>query len=53
VVLHRGKVVEEGVAKDLFLAPQSDYTRTLMAAAPGRGFRFARSQEPGIQAETI
>ncbi len=44
VVLHRGKVVEEGVAKDLFLAPQSDYTRTLMAAAPGRGFRFARSQ---------
>lgn len=50
VVLHQGKVVEEGVAKELFLTPQSDYTRTLMAAAPGRGYRFARSPLPEAEA---
>ncbi|GAB4060631.1 ABC transporter ATP-binding protein [Uliginosibacterium sediminicola] len=43
VVLHQGKVVEEGPARNLFTAPQSDYTRLLMAAAPGRAYRFARS----------
>ncbi|HEV2954810.1 MAG TPA: ABC transporter ATP-binding protein [Xanthobacteraceae bacterium] len=33
VVMRHGKVVEEGVADDLFARPQSDYTRALFAAA--------------------
>jgi microcin C transport system ATP-binding protein len=33
LVLRNGKVVEEGAAADLFKAPQTDYTRALLAAA--------------------
>jgi peptide/nickel transport system ATP-binding protein len=40
VVMHRGKVVEQGSVAALFTAPQRDYTRALLAAAPGRGFAF-------------
>jgi peptide/nickel transport system ATP-binding protein len=40
VVMHRGKVVEQGSVAALFTAPQQDYTRALLSAAPGRGFAF-------------
>ena len=33
IVMRHGKVVEAGPAKDIFAAPQSDYTRALFAAA--------------------
>jgi microcin C transport system ATP-binding protein len=33
VVMHHGKVVEEGPAADLFARPQTAYTRALFAAA--------------------
>ncbi|HEV2573311.1 MAG TPA: ABC transporter ATP-binding protein [Beijerinckiaceae bacterium] len=33
IVMRHGKVVEQGPAADVFAAPQSDYTRTLFAAA--------------------
>ena len=33
IVMRNGKVVEEGVAADLFKQPKSDYTRALFAAA--------------------
>ncbi|MBD8893202.1 ABC transporter ATP-binding protein [Roseibium litorale] len=33
MVMQRGKVVEAGSTRDIFEAPQSDYTRELMAAA--------------------
>ena len=39
-VMHRGEVVEYGEAGAVFGAPQHDYTRSLFAAAPGRGFDF-------------
>ncbi|MDB5542295.1 MAG: transporter ATP-binding protein [Devosia sp.] len=33
MVMRNGKVVEHGPARDIFAAPQSDYTKALMAAA--------------------
>ena len=33
IVMRHGKVVEQGTARQIFLEPQTDYTRALMAAA--------------------
>ena len=33
IVMRRGKVVESGAAREVFAAPQNDYTRALFAAA--------------------
>ncbi|HEY4066914.1 MAG TPA: ABC transporter ATP-binding protein [Burkholderiaceae bacterium] len=34
MVMHRGRVVEEGATRDVLLAPRHDYTRALIAARP-------------------
>ena len=33
LVMRNGKVVEEGVAADIFKSPKTDYTKALFAAA--------------------
>lgn len=34
LVMHRGRIVESGPAREVLFAPQQDYTRTLLAAVP-------------------
>jgi len=38
-VMFKGRVVEEGLVRQILRAPQHDYTRTLLAAVPGMGTR--------------
>jgi peptide/nickel transport system ATP-binding protein len=40
VVMHKGRIVEQGAARDVLLHPSQDYTRTLLAAAPGQSWSF-------------
>ncbi|GGF70652.1 ABC transporter ATP-binding protein [Azorhizobium oxalatiphilum] len=41
VVMHKGRIVEHGTAEDVLARPRADYTRDLLAAAPGRHWDFA------------
>jgi ABC-type oligopeptide transport system ATPase subunit len=35
LVMHRGRIVESGTAREVLFAPRQDYTRALIAAVPG------------------
>ncbi|WP_167668944.1 ABC transporter ATP-binding protein [Allopusillimonas soli] len=48
-VMHRGKVVEHGAPNQIFEAPQSDYTRKLIAAVPGKAWKPPTLSDSGIQ----
>ena len=40
VVMHQGKVVEQGLTKNIYEKPKANYTRELLNAIPGNHFKF-------------
>lgn len=42
-VIHRGVIVEQGPAQDIFMRPQQDYTRNLIASVPRPSVRLVTS----------
>jgi len=40
VVMHQGKVVEQGLTKSIYEKPKANYTRELLNAIPGNHFKF-------------
>jgi len=42
-VMRRGEIVEYGAADLVLTRPQSDYTRALVAAVPGKAWDLARA----------
>ena len=54
-VMYQGQVVEEATARDLFAAPQHEYTRALLAAVPALGAQrsatSAKRPDPGTAQE--
>ncbi|MET3496172.1 ABC transporter ATP-binding protein [Variovorax boronicumulans] len=40
IVMHKGRIVEEGSAHEVLQSPRESYTRSLLAAAPGQGYAF-------------
>ena len=50
-VMQRGKVVEIGPARDVFLRPSSAYTRELVASIPGHAAKADRAVQASFDAE--
>ncbi|WP_172294769.1 ABC transporter ATP-binding protein [Pseudoruegeria sp. HB172150] len=46
-VMRQGKIVEEGEPARLFVDPQQDYTKELLAAVPGRDWQHVARAENG------
>jgi len=40
VVMHQGKIVEQGSTKSIYAKPKDNYTRELLNAIPGNHFKF-------------
>lgn len=42
IVMYKGKIVEQGAVKDIFLNPQHPYTKSLLACRPPLDFRMTK-----------
>jgi len=42
IVMHKGKIVEKGVADDIYYHPKNEYTKNLIEAIPGKNLNYSR-----------
>ncbi|MCD2499881.1 MULTISPECIES: ABC transporter ATP-binding protein [Microbacterium] len=52
IVMYRGDIVEQAPVRELFAAPQQEYTRELLAAVPHVGRGKSATQDPALEAPT-
>ncbi len=52
-IMHQGKIVEQGVSRDIFQQPQKQYTKELLKALPSTVKQVNRSNSPIIKLENI
>ncbi|WP_433675528.1 dipeptide ABC transporter ATP-binding protein [Microbacterium gorillae] len=50
IVMYRGDIVEQAPVRELFAAPQQEYTRELLAAVPHVGRGKSATQDPTLEA---
>ncbi len=53
IVMHKGKIVEQSDAEDLYSAPQSDYTRMLISSIPQIDFDALRKKRTSLNKGTL
>jgi len=41
-VMHKGKIIEKGVADDIYYHPKNEYTKNLIEAIPGKNLNYSR-----------
>ena len=42
MVMHKGKIVEQGVANEVYYHPKNEYTRNLIDSIPGKNLNYSR-----------
>jgi len=42
MVMHKGKIVEQGVANEVYYHPKNEYTKNLIASIPGKNLNYSR-----------
>ena len=52
VVMHQGRIVEHGTARDVLLDPKEAYTRSLLAAAPASAGASSRARRGRARGST-
>lgn len=52
IIMRHGRMVEEGMAADIFARPQADYTRELLAAVPRIGTGIGRQASRDVEVAT-
>lgn len=41
MVMHQGRIVEQGLADELYYRPKNEYTKNLVASIPGKSFHYS------------
>ena len=42
LVMHKGKIVEQGAADEVYYHPKNEYTRNLIDSIPGKNLNYSR-----------